>query len=141
MANATQTGANRYSDPQDDIGNNPDPVCPIGEIIRRRLSRRDAIKGMLTSAAVVATGGGLVGRFPTPTAASTHARSTLTFEELPHGIGPDHRVANGYTAQVLIRWGDPLTTDAPAFDPTNLTPALQEKQFGYNCDYVAFMPL
>jgi uncharacterized protein len=141
MAKETETGTNRYSDPQDDIGNNPNPERPIGEIIRLRLSRRDAIKGMLTSAAVVAMGGGLVGRFPAPTAASTHARSTLTFEELPHGVGPDHRVANGYTAQVLIRWGDPLTTDAPAFDPKNLTPALQEQQFGYNCDYVAFMPL
>ncbi len=140
MAEDQRTHLMRYSDPQDDIGNNPHPVRPIGEVIRLRLSRRDALKSLLASAAV-AMGGDLVGHFPRPAGASTPTPSTLTFEELSHGVGPDQRVANGYTAQVLIRWGDPLTADAPGFDPQNLTPALQEKQFGYNCDYVAFMPL
>jgi uncharacterized protein len=140
MAEDQRTHLMRYSDPQDDIGNNPNPVRPIGEIIRLRLSRREALKGLLASAAV-AMGGGPIGHLPRPAAASTHTPSTLTFEELPHGVGADHRVANGYKAQVLIRWGDPLSMDAPAFDPMNLAPALQEKQFGYNCDYVAFMPL
>ena len=42
---------------------------------------------------------------------------------------------------MLIRWGDKVVADAPAFDPNNLSAAAQEKQFGYNCDFIAYMPL
>lgn len=51
------------------------------------------------------------------------------------------RVPEGYTAQTLLRWGDPLTPDAPEFDKFNLTGDAQEMQFGYNCDFVGFQPL
>ena len=34
-----------------------------------------------------------------------------------------------------------MTADAPAFDVGNQTAAAQEKQFGYNNDFVAYMPL
>lgn len=50
-------------------------------------------------------------------------------------------VAAGYTVATLLRWGDPLTADAPEFDPENQTPAAQAQQFGYNCDFVGFLPL
>ena len=43
--------------------------------------------------------------------------------------------------QVLIRWGDPVLAGAPAFDPANQTAAAQEKQFGYNNDYLGLHPL
>lgn len=41
----------------------------------------------------------------------------------------------GFTWQPVIRWGDPIFKDAPAFDINNQTAAAQEKQFGYNNDY------
>jgi secreted PhoX family phosphatase len=50
-------------------------------------------------------------------------------------------VPEGYEVQVLIRWGDPVTADAPAFDPANQTAAAQEKQFGYNNDFIGLHPL
>ena len=43
--------------------------------------------------------------------------------------------------QVVIRWGDPVVAGAPAFDPANQTAAAQEKQFGYNNDYLGLYPL
>ncbi|MEW9872695.1 PhoX family phosphatase [Arthrobacter sp. HS15c] len=44
-------------------------------------------------------------------------------------------VPEGFTWQPVIRWGDPIFNDAPAFDLANQTAAAQEKQFGYNNDY------
>jgi secreted PhoX family phosphatase len=40
-----------------------------------------------------------------------------------------------------LRWGDPITVDAPEFDVMNQTAAAQLKQFGYNNDYVGFLTL
>src|ERR671937_892952 len=47
----------------------------------------------------------------------------------------------GYVADVLIRWGDPLFKNAPAFDPNDQTAAAQRLQFGFNCDFVGYFPL
>ena len=41
----------------------------------------------------------------------------------------------------MLRWGDPVYPDAPAFDPMRQTAAAQERLFGFNNDFVAFMPL
>jgi secreted PhoX family phosphatase len=67
--------------------------------------------------------------------------SSLTFNEIAHGETESHVVADGYEAQTLIRWGDPVEPGAPAFDPLKQTAAAQAKQWGYNNDYLAFMPL
>jgi secreted PhoX family phosphatase len=42
---------------------------------------------------------------------------------------------------VLLRWGDKVFADSPEFDPMNQTAESQSKQFGYNNDYVGFIPL
>ncbi|NUP60124.1 MAG: PhoX family phosphatase [Pseudarthrobacter sp.] len=44
-------------------------------------------------------------------------------------------VPEGFTWQPIIRWGDPIFHDAPAFDLNNQTAAAQARQFGYNNDY------
>lgn len=120
----------------DDIPSNPSTAPTIGEIIDRRFSRRQALGGMAATAGLGLIGGALA---PRPAAAA--GPSTLTFKELPHGYDERLHVADGYNAAVLIRWGDPVTADAPVFDPANQTAAAQLKQFGYNCDFVGFMPL
>jgi hypothetical protein len=50
-------------------------------------------------------------------------------------------VPEGYVYNVIIRWGDPITASAKEFDPTSQTPDQQMRQFGYNCDFVGFLPL
>ena len=47
----------------------------------------------------------------------------------------------GYQAEVVIAWGDPLTNSAPPFDWRSQTASSQCGQFGYNCDYVGYLPL
>lgn len=65
----------------------------------------------------------------------------FSFSGLPHGVDSTHHVAEGYRADILIRWGDPVTDDAPEFNPFKQTPYAQSRQFGYNNDFVGFFPL
>jgi secreted PhoX family phosphatase len=119
---------------------NPAVVRPIGEIINLRVSRRSVIKSLAAAGA-----GALLGTLPAPRAtlarASASNPSTLTFEELEHGYDQYAHVAPGYEMQVLLRWGDPVATDSPPFDVRHQTAEAQQQQFGYNCDFIAFMPL
>ncbi|CAN5921180.1 PhoX family phosphatase [soil metagenome] len=120
----------------DDIGSNPSTEPTLGELIARRLGRRDALRGLLGAGAVAA-----FSQAPTPAAAQTAGPSSLTFKELAHTLDTDQHVAEGYDVQVLIRWGDAVVAGAPAFDPLDQTAAAQEKQFGYNNDYLGLHPL
>lgn len=119
----------------EDIGVNPSANTPIGEIIEARLGRRDVLRGLGAVAAGAALG------WPGDSAAQTRGGSSLGFTEVAHGIDAQHHVAPGYKAQVLVRWGDPIMTGAPGYDPKTLSVAAQEKQFGYNNDFIAYMPL
>jgi secreted PhoX family phosphatase len=65
----------------------------------------------------------------------------LTFREADRRITQRMAVAPGYSAKVLIAWGDPVLPDAPAFDPQQQSAAAQARQFGYNNDFIAFMPM
>lgn len=65
----------------------------------------------------------------------------VDFSDLPLTVDVNQRVADGYSADVLIRWGDKLLPNAPDFDPNAQTAAAQEMQFGYNCDFVGYFPL
>ncbi|MDQ2999036.1 MAG: PhoX family phosphatase [Chloroflexota bacterium] len=107
-------------------------------IVERRLSRRAFLKGAVAATAVV-VGAKLAG---TPTAASAQeGKFALSFTSISPSAGPDPLLAAGYAERVLIRWGDPILAGAPALDPNNQSAAAQEKLFGYNCDFVGFLPV
>lgn len=103
------------------------------EMVGARLSRRQALLGMAGAAAVTA-GTGIWSRV------SQAAMGTLKFTELDKIYDQTHHVAPGYDANILIRWGDPLVKGAE-FDPAAITADNQGKQFGYNCDFIGYMPL
>ncbi|WP_027161241.1 PhoX family phosphatase [Mesorhizobium sp. WSM1293] len=111
----------------------------MGEIIAARFSRRGFLKGSLAVSAIVATVS------PLALISADEARaaegSAFTFDELEAGIDDKHHVAPGYDADVLLRWGDPLFADSPDFDPTKQSAEAQAKQFGYNNDYIGYIPI
>ena len=124
-----------------DVGVNPSGNVTLGEIIAARFNRRDILRGSLAVAAISAT----VGTHALADGADTHgameAPNAFDFKEIEAGVDQTHHVAEGYNAQVLLRWGDPLFPDAPEFDPLNQTPEKQARQFGYNTDFIGFIPI
>ena len=122
----------------DDIGSNRSTNRPLLELVEARLSRRAALKGFVTTAAFGALGGTLTSRIALAAAGDP---STLTFGSLAQVIKEDQQVAPGYSARVLIRWGDPVVADAPVWDPMHPSADAQARQFGYNNDFVGYFPL
>ncbi|MFQ6774667.1 PhoX family phosphatase [Cereibacter sphaeroides] len=123
----------------DGPGLNPTATPTMGDIIAARFSRRGFLKGSMASAAIAATVS------PVALLAAGEARaqgsSAFSFPEVEAGVDADHHVAEGYDADVLLRWGDKVFADAPEFDPRAQSEAAQERQFGYNNDFVGFIPL
>ena len=122
---------------EDDVPIARDHEPPLARLIAERIGRRAALAGLLAPAA----GAVVAGLVPGELLAAPRGVSTLTFRSARHAIGADHSVAPGYAGQVLIRWGDPVLAGAPAFDPAALTGPAQARQFGYNNDFMAYMPL
>ncbi|MCV7154993.1 PhoX family protein [Mycolicibacterium pyrenivorans] len=50
-------------------------------------------------------------------------------------------IPDGYKQAVVIGWGDPVLPGAPVFDVTAQTAAAQRRQFGFNTDYAALLPI
>ncbi|MBA3378506.1 MAG: PhoX family phosphatase, partial [Chloroflexia bacterium] len=67
--------------------------------------------------------------------------NSIGFESIGLDEGDALVVAPGHTAVPFLRWGDPIMAGAPEWDFGNQTAAAQEQQFGYNCDWIGFMPL
>ena len=120
-------------DEDDSRPSNPTPGVTFAEIANIRFSRRAALTGLLATSALTAVGG-LKARAAT-------SPSSLQFAEIPHSYDDKLHVAEGYDAQILLRWGDKVAADAPAFDPMAQSAPAQAKQFGYNADFIAYMPL
>jgi uncharacterized protein len=121
----------------EDVGVNTSHERPFADIAATRLSRRQALAGLAASTAFASLGGA----FTTRMALAGDSGSTLAFTEIAQGPRPEHAVAPGYSADVVIRWGDKVLGKAPAFDVRAQTAASQSQQFGYNNDFLAFMPL
>lgn len=113
---------------------------PFAEVLEQRLSRRDVLRGS-TAIAAIGIAPGFVGSVFAEKAYAQGAQSTLTFTELKRVYDETHHVAPGFKTQIVARWGDKLWSDAADFDPQKLTPENQAKQFGYNNDFVAYLPL
>ncbi len=123
----------------EDVSQNCSTNPTMGDVINRRFSRRSFMAGSLAVAAISTTVSPLA--ILTADDARAENMSSFDFKEVEVGIDETHHVAEGYDADILLRWGDKLFADSPDFDPLNQTAAAQEKLFGYNNDYIGFIPL
>ena len=117
---------------------NPARVPSLGDLVAARLSRRKLLKGALglTVGAALAAAPALAAAFGRP-----NRTGRFGFREIQHGVDANHHVAPGYRAEVLLRWGDPVAAGAPTFDPYAQSAARQLAQFGYNNDFIGYIPL
>jgi secreted PhoX family phosphatase len=58
--------------------------------------------------------------------------TTLDLRPAVLPLRPDDWVAPGHRREMLIRWGDRVTFDAPAWEPRNPTPEAAAAQFGWD---------
>ena len=101
-------------------------------VLHAYMSRRTLLKGAMAS---------LVLAHASPLARSGAAAGGEGFVPLTHSTEDKLLIPDGYQYNVIIRWGDPVLSDTPAFDPRAQQPAIQARQFGYNADFIGFLPL
>lgn len=113
----------------------------FASIMERRLSRRGLLKSGAAAAAVVLAGPAL--SLGQKSSAQTVVSPGIRFTPLAPQPAANQSVMapDEYEVAPLLRWGDPITRESPAWDPENLSAAAQAMQFGYNCDYIGYVPL
>ena len=115
----------------------------FASVVQSAVSRRNVLKAAGVSALVVAAGPAL------PAAAHDRPRrggaagtdAPLTFEPVEQNQLDELVIPAGYSSTVVLRWGDPVEEGAPEFRIDAQTPEAQAKQFGYNCDFIGWLPL
>ena len=132
-----------YFESLEDIPVNDTDRPTFGDIVNRRFNRRELLKGALGVAAIGALAPlALMREVEAATVAATGgAKSAFGFAGIAHGVDADHHVAPGYSADVLIRWGDGVVPGAAGFDPAAHSVSAQLGQFGYNNDFIGYVPL
>ncbi|MGH7961531.1 MAG: PhoX family protein, partial [Candidatus Binatia bacterium] len=107
------------------------------DILARHFTRRSFLQGGIAGGSLL-----VVGLSLSNLRTGDHSRDAggLKFQPITPNTEDCVVVPQGYRKQVLIRWGDPLVPAAPPFDVNAQTPAAQARQFGVNCDYVAYCP-
>lgn len=132
MSTKTESLCYREDDPVSNRSTEPVFVAVLNQAMTRRRSL-----GHLAGWAGLTT----LGFNSEAQSAASLGQTGLTFRELARGFDETARVADGYDWQVIAAWGDPILPGAKPLDINNQTGESQSKQFGYNCDYIAFMPL
>ncbi|MGW1882678.1 PhoX family protein [Streptomyces sp. NPDC001970] len=125
-----------------------------GDIIAGALSRRSMMRAAAVVTVATAAGGAVVTQGASPAQAATAAAAAgtshgstgsgargLRFTPVAPNTADQVTVPEGYTQNVVIRWGEPILRGAPAFDADKQTAKAQAGQFGYNNDFLSLLPL
>lgn len=128
------------------------------EILARRWSRRGVVGSGLASGLVLTLGAEALAQEASPPSNATPVANgtpvvgatpqlgatpvaAAGFEPITLDEGDDIVVAARHIAVPFLRWGDPIFAGAPEWDIEDQTAEAQEQQFGYNCDWIGFLPL
>ncbi|WP_415402815.1 PhoX family protein [Tateyamaria sp. SN3-11] len=107
-------------------------VQGFDHVVEAAISRRGFMSGVVafgSGAAVMGTS------MLKGTTAMASQSDRFAFEQLPIQTDGTVHVPEGYEWKVLVRWGDPLFSDAPAFDPaTGIPTEGSDRVFGENTD-------
>ncbi|MFN0039664.1 MAG: PhoX family protein [Burkholderiales bacterium] len=125
----------------DDGISNPSNNQTFEEIVQARLSRRQFLAGSVGVGTVASLGGigALLNAMPAQAGGRGHP--LIGFKGIDVSSVDDVVVPEGYTAKVLIAWGDPIS-NGPAFkqDGSNTT-AEQMQQWGMHNDGLVYFPI
>lgn len=122
----------------------------FGDIVARAVSRRGLLRAgvVLGAAGVAATSGSQLaaaapgrGRGKAKDPGGRKAGEGHQFTPVAPNTDDQLTVPSGYDQDVVIAWGDPLFSDTPSFDLERQSVAAQQRQFGYNCDYLGVYEL
>jgi uncharacterized protein len=102
-------------------------------VLARRLGRRGVVRGAALAAGAAALGAGRV--------RAQEAPRGWQFQAIGRHASSWVAVSPGFRADVLIRWGDPLFKDAPAWRLDSQSGEAQSRQFGFANDFTAYLPL
>jgi secreted PhoX family phosphatase len=113
----------------------------LHDLIEREIALNPSRRNMLKSGAAL----GLLGIFGSALTAcggsSAPAPGAIGFKAVATSSGDAIIVPEGYTADVMYRWGDPITASAPSFKgDASETWREQEVQAGDNHDGINFFP-
>ncbi len=129
-----------------DLSERPTAGEHYEKILTRRIARRVFLQG---SAATVA-GAAALAHGVTEAKAEVGEGDGLTFQGIEGSNADDVVLPEGYTSDVVIRWGDSLNPNVPDLDTTKLLDGelLKEgadeaaaNQYGYNCDAAEYFPI
>jgi secreted PhoX family phosphatase len=110
-------------------------------VVSARMSRRGFLGGGIAAAVSATALETLITSLPVEAKASPGHEPLIGFTPIPASSADTVVVPDGYTAEVLISWGDPVS-DGPAFkqDGSN-TAAEQAQQWGMHNDGIVYFPI
>jgi uncharacterized protein len=125
----------------DDNGSNKSGNQTFQEVIEARVSRRGFLGSGLAAAATLSLGGVSALLKAVPASANTIAGPLVRFQGIPVSDADTVVLPPGYTAEVLIAWGDPIS-NGPEFKPDASNSADdQAKQWGAHNDGLVYFPI
>ena len=122
------------ADDWDELRSPRPAVQGFDHVVERALSRRGFLGSALAFGSAAAVMGTLSGTTSARAQAAGHAGGRFPFTPIPIATDATVHVPEGYEWKVVARWGDPLFSDAGAFDQSVRGTQDDTRAFGENTD-------